>query len=368
MEASAATAGFEAENVQVMDVNCAALTYGSSTTIACRQNLLSSLDLREWTRDSCPQGILCWHCGMQFDVKPWFIFLRRRDDGKMDVMGNFCSCGCVKTYILKHWTPLEGPRWLMLLDEVVRHEKPSLPRGHPVPRAPDKECLLQFGGSMQLSEFRTIAGYGDELPEHPTLVSLRVDGFIVCTNVTECITQRGAELNDENKTMSILNQLRRVVGEAEDASTLANMIRDIKIAAHGGGVRSAYSKISQTVAASHPTTVEQEAEEDHEEDEDEGIEVQEQSSVSNGEQLNSSKDEESAAADESKNDDALNVTKVAGRLKRVRGLEEKEIPALVKIVAHKKGCLEALETEMTTSVNPRSKTQEFELRSFLNKA
>ena len=103
--------------------------------------------------------LACWHCTDTFECAPHFLIESVLPWGALAVRGNFCSDGCVARYEIDH----DVPRAKRALRIRMRREYCRIPFSQPLAVAPDRECLLKFGGTMSRTTFNRIAGRGDVL-------------------------------------------------------------------------------------------------------------------------------------------------------------------------------------------------------------
>jgi hypothetical protein len=99
-------------------------------------------------------NIWCWWCCHPFDTIPRFAptkYDELRD--RYQVTGNFCSWGCVKSYML-HDNTLKVSSSMCLLTMMIRSINGSL--YNVVTCAPPRQALKVFGGNMSIHDFRNI--------------------------------------------------------------------------------------------------------------------------------------------------------------------------------------------------------------------
>ena len=123
-----------------------------------------------WPRSS---NLLCWYCGHLFNTIP--VFLPKMDITKpyhYNFTGNFCSWNCVKSYqfenkknyrkdtsyqaisllaFLTSYRPRVCP---ILLTQKHGYDCPCLDEWKGLLMAPPKQCLVAFGGNVNIDQYR----------------------------------------------------------------------------------------------------------------------------------------------------------------------------------------------------------------------
>lgn len=102
--------------------------------------------------DAWPQrtNVHCWHCAHGFDTPPIGIPVHKPDGAPYELYGVFCSFGCMKTFNATrpcHERAVSG----QLIHEMLRDVYGVI---DVVGKAPPKQMLTKFGGSMTIEEFR----------------------------------------------------------------------------------------------------------------------------------------------------------------------------------------------------------------------
>ena len=96
-------------------------------------------------------GQWCWHCCHELGEGDVPVHIPQRMVGSTyEVYGYFCSLPCAKAYILEHPT-FDSRRQLLYLNKVGAEVYGVRP---PIVQAPPRLCLKQFGGDLDLAEFR----------------------------------------------------------------------------------------------------------------------------------------------------------------------------------------------------------------------
>lgn len=93
--------------------------------------------------------ISCWHCCHPFDTIPCFLPLRYTSDNVFQVKGCFCSYNCVLAYAYDHRHHASIP----LVNYLYRRVN-QLSQHHHIKRAPPRETLATFGGTLSIQAFR----------------------------------------------------------------------------------------------------------------------------------------------------------------------------------------------------------------------
>lgn len=102
--------------------------------------------------------ILCWYCCHKFDTYPvpLPISLQKKTGKRLyNVMGNFCSFNCAKSYTLyniKTYNTYEIASLLSVLNKSLNKII------HPITCAPKRELLKSFGGILDIDTFRSMSG------------------------------------------------------------------------------------------------------------------------------------------------------------------------------------------------------------------
>ena len=112
--------------------------------------------------------VSCWHCCHPFDTIPCFLPLRYTSDSKFQVKGCFCSYNCVLAYAYEQ----RYHRSIPLVNYLYRKLN-KLTQHHHIKRAPPRETLASFGGTMSIQEFRANFINNTRLSLiHPPLISM----------------------------------------------------------------------------------------------------------------------------------------------------------------------------------------------------
>lgn len=95
----------------------------------------------------------CWWCSHPFDTPPRF-FPTKYDEirKRFKVCGNFCSWGCVKSFMLSD-TVYSSKVSMSILNLLIKSIHGST---YDIPCAPPRCMLKVFGGNMTIDEFRNI--------------------------------------------------------------------------------------------------------------------------------------------------------------------------------------------------------------------
>lgn len=102
--------------------------------------------------------VLCWYCCHKFDTYPvpLPISLQKKLGKRLyNVMGNFCSFNCAKSYTLyniKTYNTYEISSLLSILNKSLNKVI------HPITCAPKRELLKSFGGILDIDTFRNMSG------------------------------------------------------------------------------------------------------------------------------------------------------------------------------------------------------------------
>lgn len=103
-------------------------------------------------------NLLCWNCCRSFKTRPWFepqSIDPHKQSGKIciSIKGNFCSPNCVRrhinTYTLDLYDRLNKISMLKIVYEIF-NGRPILD----IQPAPPHTDMIQFGGSLNLSEYQ----------------------------------------------------------------------------------------------------------------------------------------------------------------------------------------------------------------------
>ncbi len=127
----------------------------------------SKFDMNTWPRST---DICCWHDVHQFSTIP--IPLPVRIDtktGKFEVIGTFCSFACAKAYFFEHVLTLFKNQGECLL-YLARLAQQLLGYTKPLISAPPRFRLRQFGGDLDIKEFRDMTPNFQSFVYFPPLV------------------------------------------------------------------------------------------------------------------------------------------------------------------------------------------------------
>ena len=104
--------------------------------------------------DTCPPGMLCWHCCHTFDTSTALRLPRMYEvaEGVFHVYGWFCSASCGKAYILEHATFDRGYQMNIFI-KMLREVHGITDN---VTEAPPRIALRPFGGVFDIETFRSM--------------------------------------------------------------------------------------------------------------------------------------------------------------------------------------------------------------------
>jgi hypothetical protein len=177
------------EDITCENLNYNVFTYDPKLTVpvpfiptdnACFSNQYSFLsshiekDSQIELSDSKPDKILnsesiwCWWCCHSFQNKAYRLPLRKKNDGSLESIGNFCSPECICAYSMETGSKY-GDKWeqLELLHSMLKIKKR-------IQRAPPREHLSVFGGSLSCDEFRDVNKSKQSYIVYPPMISLKI--------------------------------------------------------------------------------------------------------------------------------------------------------------------------------------------------
>ena len=97
----------------------------------------------------CKTDVWCWWCCHPFDNQPRYLPTKYDElRSRFQVMGNFCSWACVKSFDLNESSYASGKMLLTTLMRTI-HGK-----SYNIDSAPPRSALKVFGGTMSIEEFR----------------------------------------------------------------------------------------------------------------------------------------------------------------------------------------------------------------------
>ncbi len=110
------------------------------------------ISLDKWKKNT---NIRCWFCTLKFKNTPWFIIehIHQSTTGLVyDILGNFCSVGCLQSYINIHYDIREH---FDIFNSVKKLYKIFYNKNiNEIISSPDKSCLKIYGGILEILDYQ----------------------------------------------------------------------------------------------------------------------------------------------------------------------------------------------------------------------